>query len=76
MAGQSGVADRFFFIGMPPSLCFGRGKGKAMTQKTISLLWWASYHLSWADHVFKVVSVLPIFRDITGYDNAVVPMSS
>ena len=30
---------------------------QAMAQKTISLLWWASVHLSWADHVFKVGQV-------------------
>jgi len=32
----------------------GRGKGKAMTQKTVQVLWWSAIHLSWADHVFKV----------------------
>ena len=35
-------------------LCVGRGKGKAMTQETIYLLWWSSLHLSYADHVLKV----------------------
>ena len=28
-----------------------------MTQKTLSLLWWSSYHLKWADHVFKVINI-------------------
>ena len=27
----------------------------AMTQKTVALLLWSSWHLSWADHVLKVV---------------------
>ena len=31
-----------------------RGKGLAMTMKTVGLLLWASQSLSWADHVFKV----------------------
>ena len=35
-------------------LCVGRGKGKAMTQKTVYLLWWSSFHLAYADHVLKV----------------------
>merc|ERR1712032_1134999 len=32
----------------------GRGKGMAMTQKTVALLSWSSWHLAWADHVLKV----------------------
>ena len=28
----------------------------AMTQKTVALLLWSSWHLSWADHVLKVVN--------------------
>ena len=31
-----------------------RGKGMAMTMKTVGLLLWASMNLDWADHVFKV----------------------
>ena len=27
----------------------------AMTQKTVALLLWSSWHLTWADHVLKVV---------------------
>ena len=31
-----------------------RGKGMAMTMKTVGMLLWAAQSLSWADHVFKV----------------------
>ena len=60
-------------------LCSCRGKGKAMTQKTFSLLWWSRWHLGWADHVFKVGVLIffwgaswmprPIFLDVRLWTN-------
>ena len=45
-------------------LCPCRGRGKAMTQKTFSLLWWSRWHLGWADHVFKVGVLIFFLRCI------------
>ena len=35
-----------------------------MTQKTLGVLWWSSYHLKWADHVFKVRKRLDMLSKI------------
>ena len=55
MAGLLSFVSAFFYW-LTNARNVDRGKGKAMTQKTLSLLWWSSYHLKWADHVFKVIT--------------------